>query len=115
MKTGEIYTHALTNPKARFMSSENGPFPEFEAHFNEVGKLVTGEGRDESLVYAPYDMEWELVPQEVTWHEAINLWLDGNSVVCEYKGNRHGFDAGGIIMAMHVDKEKLKYGKWYIL
>ena len=58
--------------------------------------------------------DWELIPQEVTWQEAIGAWLDGEAVVCRYKGSDITFFSGGINMALYADKEKLKYGKWYI-
>ena len=122
MKTGEIYNHALTNPKAKFKSSEKGPFPEFEAHFNEVGKLVTGEGKDESLVYAPYDMDWELVPREVTFMEAFEAWQKGNTIIVD----RSSLSAGGDSLRGIYQRDKgnldnpwwyardIAYGKWFV-
>ena len=59
--------------------------------------------------------DWELMPKEVSWQEAISAWLDGKAVVCKCNGGGTVvFSSGGINMALYVDKEKLKYGKWYI-
>jgi len=110
MKTGEMYTYVLANPKAEF-KSVGEKLGDFTARFNEVGKLIDKHG---DLVFPRCDMDWELVPREVTWQEAIGAWLEGEAVVCKYKGGEAIFLSGGINMALYADKEKFKYGKWYI-
>jgi len=117
MKTGDIYNHALVNPMARFISVDRSLFPEFVAYFNEVGKLVTADGEKESLVYAPYSMEWELVPKEVTWQEAISAWLDGKKVHYVINNNKvYLVDSFYLRVdgARPISKDELSKCKWFI-
>ena len=113
MKTGEMYTYALANPKAEFIRPDlnNAIYK-----FSEKGVLLVraaGTFVVSDLPPKPNE-DWELVPQEVTWQEAISAWLDGEEVVCKHKGGEAIFVSGGINMALYADKEKFKYGKWYI-
>jgi len=68
MKTGEMYTYALANPKAEF-KSVGEKLGDFTAHFNEAGKLIDKHG---DLVFPRCDMNWELVPESVDFMTAIN-------------------------------------------
>ena len=68
MKTGEIFTRALTNPKDEFKSMGQ-QFGDHVAHFNAVGKLVDTEGE---LVFPTYDMDWEIVWEPVDFMTAAN-------------------------------------------
>ena len=108
-----MYTYVLANPKAEFTRSR---INDVVYKFSEKGVLLVraaGTFVVSDLPPKPNE-DWELVPQEVTWQEAISAWLEGEAVVCKYKGSEITFFSGGINTALYADKEKLKYGKWYI-
>ena len=113
MKTGEMYTYVLANPKAEFTRSR---INDVVYKFSEKGVLLVRAADTFVVSDLPPkpNEDWELVPQEVTWQEAISAWLDGEEVACKHKGGEAIFLSGGINMALYADKEKLKYGKWYI-
>ena len=117
-----MYTYALANPKAEFTRPDlnNAIYK-----FSENGVLLVraaGTFVVSDLPPKP-DENWELVPQEVTWQEAIGAWLDGKTIKCvahdledsvfEGKdGNKQAFkDQKG----WTFNKIKLITGRWYIL
>jgi hypothetical protein len=54
---------------------------------------------------------WELIPQEVTWQEAIQRWLGGETIVCEIGLHRYIYTPEDRHSIMRNEIEK---GKWYI-
>jgi hypothetical protein len=116
VKTGEIFTMALTNPKAKFKSIGQ-QFGDFAAHFNAVGKLVDKEGE---LVFPTYDMDWELVPQEVTWQEALQVWVGGKTITCDLSDATYRFTNGSDFRQFRDETEntlckiQLINGKWFV-
>lgn len=105
MKTGEIFTMALTNPKAEFKSIGQ-QFDDHVAHFNAVGKLVDKEGE---LVFPTYDMDWELVRKPVDFMTAIN---SGKNT----KPNSTSYDFMGFSYWLNTRVLSLEIinGKWLI-
>ena len=106
MKTGEIYTRALTNPKDEFKSIGQ-QYSDHVAHFNAVGKLVDKEGE---LVFPTYDMDWELVHQPyVDFMTAINSGK-------ETKPNGTSYDFMGFSYWLNnrVLSLEIINGKWLI-
>ena len=119
MKTWDMLRELSENPLLKFKDNSGSVV----GISDKTGRVVWLNGdREDAFVIHSYaygfvdnlHLDWELVPQEVTWQEAISAWLDGEAVACKYKGSEITFLSGGINMALYVDKEKLKYGKWYI-
>lgn len=62
--------------------------------------------------------EWELVPQEVTWQEAIQAWLDGRSIRVELNSTTKKqppiYRLGCLLDGNGFEKRELRDGKWFI-
>ena len=58
------------------------------------------------------DLEWQLVRQTVTWQEAIEAWVDGNTISYSYMGydKRFPFEDSNTMMTI----EKVKNAEWYV-
>jgi len=116
MKTGEMYTYVLNNPEARFhrLNMNNASY----GFVN--GTLVYGETKIATEVPRP-DEDWELVPQEVTWQEAIQGWLDGKSFYIELGGTRYTQSRGSRLGCFNNNLLNgfggglFREGKWFIV
>ena len=102
-----MYTYALANPKAEF-KSVGEKLGDFTAHFNEVGKLIDKHG---DLVFPRCDTDWELVPQEIPWQEALEQWVKGKSVIRELNGTTCLFTKDN---CFGVSRKELINGKWFL-
>ncbi len=83
MKTWEMYKIATENTKAMFkrlLLSNDDIY-----HFNDKGQLRVFD-KDYYYPSIKIDEDWELVPREVTWQEAIQAWLNGKDISIEYGG-----------------------------
>ena len=58
------------------------------------------------------DVDWQLVPQPVTWQEAIQAWADGKKISHSYLGYNNRFDFEDSNYMMSVDK--IKEAEWYV-
>ena len=58
------------------------------------------------------ELDWHLVRQVVTWHEAIQAWLAGRKVSYSYMGcdKRFVFEDSNAMMSI----EKVKNAEWYV-
>lgn len=114
MKTGEIYTLALTNPDAKFKSAGH-PLGDFVVHFNKVGKLLDKNG---DLVFPRYNTDWELLLQEVTWQEAIQAWADGKTVYFELNRTKVYLQNNFYLRVLDdlrpISKDEIFKGKWFV-
>jgi hypothetical protein len=112
MKTWEMMKTLMENPTLQAKSK-------FSNRTVKVGKSGLGDPclvctEMQAVAVLPLDIEWGLVPQEATWQEAIQAWLDGKKVTCRYENDETTYNAGGIVMTLYLSKESIKYGKWYI-
>jgi hypothetical protein len=70
-------------------------------------------------IHQKFGWEWELVPQEVTWQEAIQAWLDGKDIRIELRGKtyiQHYVCRFGLAENSFngFGKNFFTEGKWYI-
>lgn len=83
--------------------------------------------------YLSPDDEWEEVPQEVTWQEAIEAWVNGSCVKSVLNQEEHVYnESQGFVSDQNyslqdnsdvlatwsfhtLTKEEILYAKWYIL
>lgn len=58
------------------------------------------------------DDDWQLVPQPVTWQEALQAWAEGKKISFSYAGydNRFDFEASNYTMSV----DKIKKAEWYV-
>jgi len=62
---------------------------------------------------------WELIPQEVTWQEAIQAWIEGKGIQVKINdwvreqpsSYKFGCPPG---LVLGFDRDEFKKGKWYI-
>lgn len=61
---------------------------------------------------AALNLDWQLVRQPVTWHEAIQAWVDGKTISYSYMGydKRFPFEDSNTMMTI----EKVKNAEWYV-
>ena len=67
-------------------------------------------------------VDWEMLPQEVPWQEALKFWIDGGQIEVwrndelKYK-SRRCYKLGVIKSdeCYHFDRTDFTEGKWYIL
>lgn len=125
MKTWEMIKELTENPKLEF---KNG------IHVVKIsktsGRVVWDnmDGEDPFVIYnrAPGNVDnlhidWELVPTEVTWQEAIQAWVDGKNVYFILDGIRHDVSDRRFLRAINIKgqeypvcKRIFVIGKWYI-
>ena len=117
MKTWEVYKIALENPKAEFRQPGSNLI-----YFFQNGKPkyrnINGDV-DDSLNLTRLDENWELLPQEVTWQEAIQAWINCKEVYVEYDGEKYtqraSFRLGCFALGQDgFNKNCFRSGKWYI-
>ncbi|SPF51189.1 hypothetical protein SBF1_50073 [Candidatus Desulfosporosinus infrequens] len=120
LKTGELYTLALNNPEAitPYKRMKNG-----EIYFFNSFKRLQRQGSTDEPTQLLFDEDWEPVPQEVTWQEALSAWIEGKTVIVTLSGNDkstyRGRDTDNQCLQDNertwtVTRQKLKYGKWFI-
>jgi hypothetical protein len=123
MKTWEMMKVLMENNKLKARSMVNG-----NERVVSVGKSGLGNVciiSEQGVAVLPIDADWELIPQEVTWQEAIQSWIDGKSLTIELgkdsiAGESKYFQPeinrlGCFICGKRgFDKELFIKGKWYI-
>ena len=110
MKTSEMIAALEENRELKFKSSLGGlktvcyvnKFNEIE--FTNLNQRIRR------------DRDWQLVREPVTWQEAIQAWIDGKTIKCEYPAN----DAKIISSTFYPSclgpsRENLITGTWYII
>ena len=63
------------------------------------------------------DLDWQPVPQPVTWQEAFQAWIDGCYIRCEGGGRVSEFKNGSLLLdnlECPPSKWMMKNGKWYV-
>jgi hypothetical protein len=128
MKTWEMIKMLEENPKLkfkniRFMNGDKienflsiGCYGYFTAKVFRNGELMD-ETKPSFGFFGNFkpDDDWQLVRTPVTWQEALQAWVDGKTVKCEYPGKH-----GGLIISTFCstcrgpNREALITGTWYI-
>ena len=115
------------NQSAKFINQE-GDTAELDEHGLLVLRGTDGErfGEDKNIrlvngINKNHEADdWELVPKEVTWQEAIQAWLDGKSFYIEHGGTRYTQSGGGRLGCFKNNLLEgfggglFRDGKWYI-
>jgi hypothetical protein len=57
---------------------------------------------------------WQLVPQPVTWQEAIQAWADGKVVYVENEAGGRVYRSGGEGEKMYLLHSEITKGAWYV-
>ena len=115
MKTWEMIKELTENPKAK-AKEVNSPNDQGHDTVSVVENRICWGGDSCFPLYILVDgkevSEWELIPQEVTWQDALQAWVDGktirsetNCTGCTYHSNSH----------TDIPKSEIQFGKWYIL
>jgi hypothetical protein len=125
MKTWEMIKALTENPKLKFKVEE------FTASVDDTGLLDLEYNGDKANVDCNIRItdvgsikadDWELIPQEVTWQEAIQAWVDGKTVYCKISaedspvnmGTRYIHYGDSNETRYPLSKIEFSNGKWYI-
>ena len=100
MLTSELFQ--VKNIKSKFARNLNGVI----YHFGDNGILYDENGI--AAITLRIHEEWELIPQEVPWSEAIAAWLEGEEIEVDPG------DCRAMKVVIGIDRELFKKGKWYI-
>ena len=124
MRTWEMIKVLAENPKLQF---ENGIHVVKISDSTKKVVWVQDDGDEDSFIiysHAPgavdsLHIDWELVPQEVTWQEAIQAWIDGKDIRVECDGATYE-QVNSCGLGCYEGRNKglyprfFKVGKWYI-
>lgn len=125
MKTWEMIKALTENPKLKF---NNGIH---KVKISDITNRIVWDYADEKedpfimFSNAPgaidnLHIEWELIPQEVTWQEAIQAWVDGREVYFTLNGSVRLYldDCSHYLRTLAqcrpISKDEILKGKWYI-
>jgi len=120
LKTIEMLIKLAENPKKIFIRPRDG------RRFRTSSKIRDGEIIDyyvsdltplTSSECISLNDEWEEVPQEVPWQEAIQAWVDGKKVYFIDVNNKKRIIRNCNLFiddGVYVHREHLTEGKWYI-
>ena len=122
MKTWEVLKELTENPNKRFRlpSWEDGRY---------ITATNTGLIVNEILELANVSrlkVDWEILPQEVTWQEALEAWANGKTVKCTARGYDNIYQKYDVVddcddsflldeVGNPLDAYEILEGKWYIL
>ena len=126
MKTSEVIEALERNPNKRFecnlfsgfkalMSTRDGYFD--LKIFNCYGELISQEKKGGAFnENIRVNKDWQEVKQPVTWQEAIEAWVNGNTISCEFNGHKSIYSQGylGDQNTLAPIKSEFKEGTWYI-
>ena len=120
MKTWEVYKALLENPKKKFRGKKQRGNPARDGIYglDEKGCLCSIRSKDVyGYVQPRANEEWEEVGEPVPWQEAIQAWIDGETICVEC------YDSDESPIEMDIDatgdgfylmKHMLTKGGWYI-
>ena len=132
MKIDKVFEGLLKNRKSVYQTNDAGLRYELSIKgmgyfylkiFDSVGELINSEFPGGSFNgNISFDLNWELVPQEVPWEVAIQAWVNGKTVICKVSAedNRVGmaawftFDGKLSESRYPLGKLEISKGKWYI-
>lgn len=116
IKTWEVIKALSENPKLKFANGCH------VLKISDITKRIVWDnksGEDPFIIFsnAPgavdnLHIDWELVPEEVTWQEALEAWVKGESVMRKLDGTSCIFRA---TTSFAVSRAELIRGQWFIL
>jgi hypothetical protein len=119
-KTWEIIKMLSENPNLRFKAM---PYSEAKTFFDEAclvnGVLCWGGNKAYPLQISigKYDIDWKLIETPVTWHEALQAWAEGKTVIC--KLNDINEEYSEICFSNDYDtpltRHQILYGQWFVV
>jgi hypothetical protein len=118
MKTWEIMRELTENPNKKFRKDTwaDGIW----ITIDEYGYLIDEDG--ELLGMPSINEEWEEVPREVTWQEALEAWINKERIEVWREGSlvyrsNPGYKLGASEKdkGYHFDRSDFTKGIWYIL
>lgn len=119
MKNWEVIKALYYNPKLQFKNLRFGGvlghLP--DGAFGWVESPGRHKGEAFSIHYTSdnacgnWNDDWEQLPQEVTWQEALESWIKGVDVIRELEGTTCIFSECN---SFTVSRNELIRGKWYI-
>ena len=127
MKTWEIIKELADNPNLTFKNLRFGGV----AGYTGVGTLswlrnTTKDGEAFTVHcvcgdqdhHGNWNDDWELVPQEATWRDAIQAWVDGKKVFYILNGKKSYLDDVDYLRVFDgcrpISKDEISKAKWYI-
>ena len=120
--SGDMYNYAKEHPEAKFKRKCYEHCKILRYRFDKDGNLLAyNEGEKGSWMgeIPKLNEQWELIPQEVPWQEAIQAWVDGKNFRVEmgYVSIRQlaGIKLGGEMSGGgSIDPKYFIDGKWFI-
>ena len=109
MKTSEMIAMLEKNPKLKFISNYG-----YTVAVDTKNELITD--RDNYLI-VNLKRDWQLVREPVTWQEALQAWVDGKTIKCEYPPNDMKLISTTFFpknLTSTPTREALITGTWYI-
>lgn len=91
MQTWEMIKELTENPKLKFIRvSDNVTFAtSSRIHEGKVIDYYVSALHSPSHGCVLLKDEWKLIPQEVTWQEAIQAWVDGKEFLIKHNGKEY--------------------------
>ena len=134
MKTSEVFKALEKNPNLKFVCKNGNKeyflytekvFSTFYGLQCRLNGEIIGSKADAANFFGniKIDADWQLVPQSVTWQEALQAFIDGKKIKCEGCPGCYDGDVCNDMQAEIIDPfgkrtpcaEQLKHGTWYIL
>ena len=116
LKTWEMLRELGENPLLKFKDNSGSAV----GISDKTGRVVwlNGDREEVFIIYshAPgrvdnLHLDWELVPQEIPWQEALEQWVKGKSVIRELNGTTCLFTKDN---CFGVSRKELINRKWFL-
>ena len=120
MKTWEMLKKLTENPKKRFKRAD---WENLYITADNFKIICDSNGNRYGIYDVMEDLDggWEELPQEVTWQEAIEGYINGKTIKCIYDGNTY-IQGSAYKFGVEIhkrfngfDRGCFANGKWYIL
>jgi hypothetical protein len=116
LKTWEMIKALTENDNLRF-KAQDGMTAEVAVNGCLVLKDSDGDEAEVRIVSGVADIEpdkWDLIPQEVTWQEAIQAWIDESKGFHVDLVNNGTIYQSGLQILRGFDTTHFHHGKWFI-
>ena len=113
MKTWEVYKNELEQATQIYIRKVDG----VNYCFDKVYGLLPCNWRGMGWTTIKVDDDWELVPQEVTWQEAIQAWANGEKVHYVFNNTKVYLDNIYYLRTIYagpISRDEISKAKWFI-